>query len=513
MRAVRSLGLAARRLWSRLGLDRSLFGRLIVAYTALVLVGLVVIGLLLSYLAGAYIRQENERELARVARRVHVAVLQSGGLSVRPGQAELLNLLAGFLGGTLDVNIWLFNREGTVVATSDQDQAVPGLTVPEAILERVQQGQTVTDSLQLADTSVLFTAVPLIEREQVVGGVLVSKPAEELNRAVARIRETILWVALVVLLLALALGSYLSWSIVRPLRRLRQIVAHIGSGRYPEGDAELAATDDEIGELAAAITHLARELAAAERLRREAEQNQRRLLADVSHELRTPLTTIRGFTEALIDEVETDPVHRRRYLGLIHEQTLHLGRLVDDLLELSRLEAGDIRLVRMPVRLDALARQVVERLSRRAGDNGVALSVTCHDAVGCDYTVIGDPDRLEQVITNLVVNAIDVSSGGEVSLHLEQTGEEVRLEVRDTGPGIDPEDLPYIWERFYRGRHGRRPSGDGRSDGPADGRPGHTGLGLAIVRRLVLMHDGRVDVETHPGQGSVFKVCFPRASG
>jgi len=483
-------------LWVRIGLGRSVFGRLLTAYTGLAVVGLLVIGLLLSYVGGGYIRHQKQEELTRAARRVSVAVQRLvGGPPAGEAGEELAGLVL-LLSTTLNAGVVIFAEDGTVVAAAAGDEALGMGSVAEDITRRVGEGRIVTAISRLvADgPQVLLSAVPLGEGDGPRGGVLVYAPVTDLEAAVARFRETILWVALAVTLLSMAVGSYVSWTISRPLRHLRRAVADLAAGRYPEGPVDPAVeTEDEIGELAAAIAGLGQKLAAADRHRQQAEESRRRLLADVSHELRTPLTSIRGFTEALLDELDDDPQARRRHLRLIHEQTLHLSRLVQDLLELSRLESGDIRLVRLPVDLGQLVRGVAERLAPNAEASGTRLVVA-----PCDepLQVMGDPDRLEQIITNLAVNALGVSAGGTVTLAVRAHQDEVCLEVADTGPGIDPADLPFIWQRFYRGRSG------------ASG----TGLGLAIVRHLVELHGGRVAVEAQPGQGARFQVFLPRLS-
>lgn len=483
-------------LWGRIGLGRSVFGRLLTAYTGLAVVGLLVIGLLLSYLAGGYIRDQKYEELTRAARRIGFSVQQVvGGPSLAAAGEDLGNLV-WLLSSTLNVGVVLFDGDGSVVAAAAGGEVLGMGSVSEDITQRIREGRTVTANSRLAPDGppALLAAVPLGEGDQVAGGVLVYAPVADLDAAIARFRETILWVALAVSLLSIAVGSYVSWTISRPLRHLRRIVADLGAGRYPEvavnPDVD---SDDEIGELAAAIVSLGEKLGASDRYRRQAEESRRRLLADVSHELRTPLTSIRGFTEALLDELDDNPQARRRYLRLIHEQTLHLSRLVQDLLDLSRLEAGDIHLVRLPVDLAQLVRGVAERLKPSAEGAGTDLVVEGDQG---PLQVIGDPDRLEQIITNLTINALEVSKGRHVTLTVRGEDREVCLEVADTGPGIDPTDLPFIWQRFYRGRKG-------------DDVPG-TGLGLAIVRQLVELHGGRVAVETKPGQGARFSVYLPR---
>lgn len=503
------------RFWTRIGLQRTLFGRLLLAYTGLAVFGLVIIGVLMSFLAAGYIRDQNTEELTRVARRASLLVQQVMQDPANGNMPQTLSNLLPFIGSTLDVGVGLFNDEGAIVAASADSEAILGAEVPKEIFEQVRSGKVFSTSTRLVDQSpsLLVAAAPIGEGDQIIGGVLVYTPLQDLQHTTARIRETILWVALVVLLLSIGVGSYVSWSISRPLRLLRRIVADIGSGSHPPAPPIPVDTDDEIGELATAIVDLDTKLTAAELQRRQAEEGRRRLLADVSHELRTPLTTMLGFTEALLDQMDANPETRRRYLRLIHEQTLHLGRLVEDLLELSRLEAGDIRLVMMPVDLAGLVNNVAERLRPAAEREDIAINVSV--TVGA-APVIGDPDRLEQIVTNLTANAMDVSVGGQVDLLVGAEGDEVFLEVRDTGPGIDPSDLPYIWERFYRssrsnaGGSGSGSGGAGGGGGGSSTRKG-SGLGLAIVRQLVQLHNGQVAVETNPGAGTRFRVQLPKA--
>ncbi|HEX6989857.1 MAG TPA: HAMP domain-containing sensor histidine kinase [Bacillota bacterium] len=485
-------------LWVRVGLGRSVFGRLLTAYTGLAVVGLLVIGLALSYLAGGYIRDQKLEELTRAARRFSLSVQQVVDAPSLDEAGEELANAVWLLSITLNMGVVLFADDGGVVAAAAGGEVLGMGSVSEDISARIREGRTVTASSRLVPEGpqVLLAAVPVGSEDQVVGGVLVYTPVADLDAAVARFRETILWVALAVSLLSIAVGSYVSWTISRPLRQLRRVVAGLSAGQYPEGGVDPDVySEDEIGELAAAIVSLGERLGASDRYRSQAEESRRRLLADVSHELRTPLTSIRGFTEVLLDELDDNPQARRRYLRLIHEQTLHLSRLVQDLLDLSRLEAGDIHLVRLAVDLGRLVEGVAERLRPNAEAVGAKLTVVVGEE---PLQVIGDPDRLEQIITNLCTNALEVSGGGEVTLTVRGDEREACLEVADTGPGIDPTDLPYIWQRFYRGRS----DGDGRG----------TGLGLAIVRQLVELHGGRVAVDTQPGQGARFSVFLPRVT-
>ncbi|MDI6824429.1 MAG: ATP-binding protein [Bacillota bacterium] len=227
------------------------------------------------------------------------------------------------------------------------------------------------------------------------------------------------------------------------------------------------------------------------------EQLRRELLADVSHELRTPLTSIQGFVEALRDGVVEDEETRRRYLATIHEEAVRLGRLVRDLLDLSLMQTGNTAWTLGPVDVGAVVRRVAARFTSEAAEKGVELLA---DIPGVLPPVLGNEDRIEQVVENLLSNAVKFTPpGGRIEVSAAEQGAEVRVSVRDTGPGIPAEDLPRIWERFYRVEKSRA-----RSHGGA-------GLGLAIVKQIVEAHGGVVAAESEPGAGSEFSFTLPVA--
>jgi signal transduction histidine kinase len=242
---------------------------------------------------------------------------------------------------------------------------------------------------------------------------------------------------------------------------------------------------DEIGELAHAFNAMADGLTRLERGRR-------RLISDVAHELRTPLTNLRGYLEALEDGVvQPTPA----IIRALHEEALLLGRLVDDLQELSLAESGHLRLARQPVAFAALITQAVQALQPVAADKGVTVTA---DLAPDLPLVSADPGRIGQVVRNLLDNALrHTPAGGRITVAARLRDAEIAVEVRDTGSGIAPADLPHIFERFYRADQARA-----RATGGA-------GLGLAIVRQLVTLHGGRVWADSPPGAGATVTFTLP----
>ena len=250
----------------------------------------------------------------------------------------------------------------------------------------------------------------------------------------------------------------------------------------------------EFAQLAASFNRMAEELQRADRQRRD-------LTADVAHELRTPLHILQGNLEGILDGVyQPTPEH----ISATLEETRALARLVEDLRTLSLAEAGQLPLTREPLDVAELLSDVSTSFGGQAEAAGISLR---QETVETDapMMIIGDPGRLDQVLSNLLANALrHTPAGGTIMLRAEAMpgapgeGAWVRLTVRDTGEGISPEDLPYIFERFWRGDRSRSHAGGAGS-----------GLGLAIARQLVQAHGGRIAVESQPGQGTTFTIDLP----
>ena len=226
---------------------------------------------------------------------------------------------------------------------------------------------------------------------------------------------------------------------------------------------------------------------------KQAQQRLRYFVADVSHELRSPLTSIRGFAQAMLDGTTKDRNTRLRAAQVIEDESKRMIRQVDELLELSQMQSGQIQMAREPVDIKELLEHCQEIFTIRAEEKGLTLQIETEPL----KLVIGDIDRLEQVFSNLLDNAFKHSSdGGEVKISARNTATNyVEATVADSGPGIPPEQLPYVFERFYQ----------------ASGVRTDTGLDLAIAREIVLAHGGKIEVNSTPGEGAEFIITLPAA--
>ncbi len=298
------------------------------------------------------------------------------------------------------------------------------------------------------------------------------------------------------LLVALAVTWLVSRSLAGPITRLTQAADAMATGNLEQ--AIPGEGRDELGRLVRSFNTMAASL-------RTLLESQRRLLANVAHELRTPLTVIQGYALALREGVIEDTRQREQALATIAEESERADRLLSQLLQLSRLESGVRRPARQPVRLQDLVERISERHRLAAEARGVELSAT----IVPDLFARADPELLEQAIDNLVANALQHGGPGtrvHITAQPALTGSDrtpfVRIRVSDNGPGIPPEALPRLFERFYRVE-------------PTEGetqRPSGFGLGLAIAREIVAAHGGTIAVESQPGQGTTFVIDLPAAS-
>jgi len=276
-----------------------------------------------------------------------------------------------------------------------------------------------------------------------------------------------------------------------------------GTARIAAGDLESEVPvegHDEIAGLAEDFNRMSRALGAAAEREREMEKTRRDLIAAVSHDLRTPLASTRALIEAVADGVAEDPQTEERYLSSARRELAHLSRLVDDLFELARIDAGVLQLTLEEASLHDMISDTISSFQPQAESRGVSL---VGEVSGGVDPVLVNPPRLQRVLHNLLSNALrHTPVDGTIALRATPQGEEVRVEVSDTGEGIAPEDLPRVFERSFRVERSRTRR--------ADDDPG-AGLGLAIAKGLIEAHGGTMDVDSDSGRGSRFSFTLRRA--
>jgi signal transduction histidine kinase len=484
----------------------SLRTRLILTYTFIIVLTLLIVGVSLVIILRDYQRQV---QLSRLGDAVVPLAFQARAMvqnDVAP--REILNRLESQVGAV--GHVMIITEKGLVLA-----DAANGLTNRTIQLAPPAQAEPARaffwGSRTLANRRVLLYAA--ISAGQISGQtiyVALSAVERPLLTELDEVGRSLILAGLITLFVSLLVAIVLARSIARPLMRLTRATEAIAQGQY-EHRVEMKGSD-EIGRLATSFNTMAERV----QLSRQMEKD---FVANVSHELKTPLTSIQGFAQAILDGATQNMEGAQRAAQTIFDETTRMTRLVGDLLTLARLESGQIPLAHETVDLPQTLPIWVERFRPRAESLNQKI-IAVIDPLPC---IVGDAGRLEQVAANLIDNALKYNQpGGTVTITAKYLKSEnpvkttkstvtlrrrvlepppvpwVTLCFADTGDGISPEDLPRLFERFYRGDKARVAGG--------------TGLGLAIANEIVRAHGGKIQVTSQKGQGSTFTVYLPAPS-
>lgn len=304
------------------------------------------------------------------------------------------------------------------------------------------------------------------------------------------VNESLIFSAVAASIAAVIVSIFVSRQVIAPIRRIMLASQRIADGKYDERvqipEGPIGRGLDELGQMSVSFNQMADKLEKAEDLRQQ-------LIGDIAHELRTPLSTIKGFMEGLMDDVL--PAGDETFLQ-VHQEAERLQRLVGDLQDLNRVEAGVIDLDLQKSAVGHLLKSTVKRLERQFDEKGVAIQMEIEEDLP---RILVDPDRIGQVLLNIVGNSLQYSSaGGEVIAKASRQDQQILITITDTGIGIAPDDLPRIFTRFFRVDKSRSRAGGG------------SGIGLTISKHLVEAHSGSITAESGGlGKGSTFTISLP----
>ncbi|MBC7252087.1 MAG: HAMP domain-containing protein [Anaerolineae bacterium] len=409
------------------------------------------------------------------------------------------------------LDVLLISRQGEVLAATDDSwrgQRVPLRKITVSREQNIVEGRLVSPQ----GSRLYFVARPLTtltagqeqQGEATPAAVALVTPLwQGIRLVVGDLLFSLAVASLVAAIVSLISAILIARSISRPLQRISAATEEIARGNY---DLTLnIASPSEVRRLAQSFNSMARQVKASR-------QAQRDFVSNVSHELKTPLTSIQGYSQAILDGTARGDEAVRRAVGIIHDEAGRMRRLVEELLDLARIESGQIVMAQEPVDLGRVLQDCVEKMTLRAQESDVALALNAPALP----SVIGDGDRLAQVVTNLLDNALKhTPAGGRVTVGAEEVREVQALQaidpslvsavalpavvvtVSDTGCGIPPDELPRIFERFYQVDKSR-----------AKGKSG-VGLGLAIAQEIVAAHGGQITVQSVVGVGSKFIIALP----
>ena len=305
---------------------------------------------------------------------------------------------------------------------------------------------------------------------------------EYMQTTIDAIRKQFLYIFAISILLASAMSYFLSQGFSTPLKLINNAALEISKGNY---DTKInLRSSREIKELGDTMNNLAKQLSRVEQIRRE-------FIANVSHEIRTPLSYLQGYSEVLLDGLVESEEDQKKYLGIIMDETVRLKTMVNEILQLSQIEAGHIQLQMAPFSMEAMIRRTIDKLLPYASKRNIAIKFIniSEDVLTC----FGDENKIKQVLINLISNAIKHSyDNGNILINAYRQSDNIYVSIRDFGEGIPVEDLPFIWDRFYTVDKNNSENS--------------TGLGLAIVRNIIGAHGCEITVNSVYGEGSEF--CF-----
>ena len=446
---------------------RSLAARLALVFGLLSLIVVVTMGLAIYLLTARYLERRAEADLAGLADFYAVYTATTA-----PDEARLATLapqIASFFAPQAGYDVRIFGiRNGALLAATRDIGPLPSSAALEELGHR---RPSLFLSASQDQAGRIYTARPVAGADgSAMAVVEVSRDVSATASFLNALRLVLVGSGGLALLAALAGSLLLARQIARPLSEIEAATRAIAGGDFEQ--RLTVDSQDEIGRLAGSINRMAQDLARLEAARRE-------FIAKISHDLRTPLTAIKGFVVNLQDTAPTD---MQGTLATIDQQTDRLIRLVNDLLTLSRLQRGELHLQRAPVDLAGAARSAASLVEAKAARLGVTLSL---DLPGRPPPVVGDADRLEQVVVNLLDNAIKFTpAGGSVQVRIDEAERQVTLRVLDEGRGPSKEEQARAFEPYYRGPQGG------------------AGLGLSIAREIVAAHGGRIWLLARPEGGA-----------
>lgn len=480
--------------------------RLLLYFSGSFLIFSLIIGLVFSTLFFRHNMEIHKTELenrsARIATSLGELMVKDPGRGQGQGQGHGMMGHMGygaylrFIDDIAMTDVWIVDRNLALITRGHgqtdlaYDDLPPGAEATIATALAGQSAFSESFGALLGAPSITVATPITVTGGQVVGVVLMHERTGNIRGATLNGLFMLLLGIGVAILISFFVAGTLAARFTKPLDKMKAAALKISGGDYTVRTS--VSQDDEIGALAEALDEMAAKLDAASRESARLDQLRRDFVANISHELRTPVTVIRGSLEALCDKVVTKPDQVDNYHRQMLSESIHLERLVSDLIDLARLQNPDLAMDMDQVDLKEIVADTVRSMRRVAAEKQVQVNFTYSRHV---FTAWGDYSRLRQMVLILLDNAVKFSPvGGTVQVALSGSGSITTLSVTDEGPGIAPEDLPYIFERFYKQRSEANKTG--------------TGLGLAIAKQIADKHGAVLEARNRPDTGSRFTVTI-----
>lgn len=446
----------------------TIFLKLFGSVLFLFLIVLLPLGFVVQQIFSTYNESHLQEETAELARQ------QADLLPLLDEQS--LPLLVEALAENTAREIVLIGADGTIEASTDVD----GFTAAGRDPAGMYRDETNDRDYYYAEAEV--EANPFQ-----VTSVYVFSPRHLLGESMNDLLLALLWAGAGSVLLALGFTFIAARRLTSPLRSMEKAASQMAMGNL---DIQVpASSKDELGSLARSMNELTHDL-------KQFRNNRREFLSNVSHELRTPLSYVQGYSRALKEGWYHNEVEKQQYVDLIHEESHRMTRLINDVFELSKMEEDRFPLAWELVQIEAIAAGAVQKIEPEARRKGLGVTFSCEQELP---SAAADPLRMEQIFLNILQNAVTYTSEGHIDVRVTRQDQKIVCELSDTGKGIEPEHLPYIFERFYRTDKSRARAYGG------------SGLGLAIARELTELQHGTISVKSTLHQGTSFLIQFPMA--
>ncbi|MBZ9637168.1 sensor histidine kinase [Clostridium sp. FP1] len=441
---------------------KGLFSKMLATYTIIISMSLIIIASFLSYWFQNYFFDERKEQFLNNSKMIQEYAKKYMAGEVTSAQ---VNDIITIFGDYIKSDIWLTDSYGRVYAVSNKEHKefmYKQVFVKE--LEELRRGNTFEVTGPYAgvlDKTVRVYGTPIMNEGIFKGSIILYNSVEELSQSLKRVYE-IIWISSIfaIIFSCIVIYYFSQKIIIKPLAEINSVARRISNGDVDK--RVYLKSNDEIGELAQSFNFMADSI-------EKNEKNRREFISNVSHEIRSPITSIKGFISGILDGVIPQE-KEKYYLSIAYEEIQRLTRLVNDLLDMSAIEAGEFSLRIMEVDINEIIRLTVINYERKIKEKRASVDV-CFD--GDSLFVAGDRDRLVQVITNLLDNSIKyVNEGGKIKISSKIKGKKAFISVFNDGPKIAEEDLLHIWDRFYKADKARTAKDS-------------TGLGLSIVRNII----------------------------
>lgn len=398
--------------------------------------------------------------------------------------------------------VWIVDaKTGNIVqGRNEKGRSFSYLKLPpnaEETIKKAISGETTTTENfnDYLNENSITVAVPIKNGQTIEGVVLLHSPVKYMSSALKSGIYTLIFSILVALILASISAVWLSISFTKPLNKIRDTTTELAKGNY-EVTTQVKQSD-EIGELAKSIDKLALQLDKSSKESERFEKMRQNFIANISHELRTPITVIRGSIEAICDGIISDPEQLKDYNEQILSDSIHLQRLVNDLIDLTKLQNTDFSIDKSTINLFEIINDAVRSMKQISTKKGVKINFSAENAIEEDrYLFVGDYQRIRQMIIIVLDNAIKFSNENQkVDILLKKENKKYELKICDNGRGIDPENIGEIFNRYYKSNTEENKNG--------------MGLGLAIAKEIALRHNIEILVKSMPNIKTVFTFLIP----